>query len=370
MKSNNLYLRFPQRQISQAGFTLVEIMVGLAIGMLATLVILQVFSVFESQKRATTGTADALTNGNIGLFRIMRDMEASGYSLIPLTTFYSPLMCALPLTIAASGVSDIFPVSASDAVGANSSDSLVIRYGDSQMGGVPTPITIAGNPVTVPSSFGCRQGDIALVMNQAACTVSSATAVTPSVNNATPGTVTLTDTTNAVVGATLSCLGAWHEVTYRVRNDALVHNLLERQDTAGPGGNAFEAMVANIVNLQVQYGISAAAINNQIVQWVDPTGVWAVPSVANRNLIKAVRIAVVARDAKIEPTNVTSPCSSLTAAAPTGLCAWDATSVAPLIASPAPAIILADPDWQRYRYRVFETIIPLRNVNWSRSFLR
>ena len=43
----------------QAGFSLVEIMVGLVIGLLATLVILQVFSVYEGQKRTTTGTADA-----------------------------------------------------------------------------------------------------------------------------------------------------------------------------------------------------------------------------------------------------------------------------------------------------------------------
>jgi type IV pilus assembly protein PilW len=39
-------------------------------------------------------------------------------------------------------------------------------------------------------------------------------------------------------------------------------------------------------------------------------------------------------------------------------------------ASPAPAIDLtANADWQRYRYRVYETIIPLRNMIWSRNTL-
>ena len=28
-----------------------------------------------------------------------------------------------------------------------------------------------------------------------------------------------------------------------------------------------------------------------------------------------------------------------------------------------------DPDWQHYRYRVLETIIPLRNVIWARPLL-
>jgi len=108
-------------------------------------------------------------------------------------------------------------------------------------------------------------------------------------------------------------------------------------------------------------------------------GTWdpALITAANRNLIKAIRVAVIARNAKIEPTAVTAACSSTTAAAPTGLCAWDATSalpnpiVAPFIASPAPAVDLspADADWARYRYRVFETIIPLRNVIWSKGSL-
>ena len=41
----------------QKGLSLVELMVALVIGMLTTLVIMQVFTVFEDQKRATTGSA-------------------------------------------------------------------------------------------------------------------------------------------------------------------------------------------------------------------------------------------------------------------------------------------------------------------------
>src|SRR4030067_3297632 len=75
----------------QAGFTLVEIMVGLAIAMLATLVIMQVFSVFEAQKRTTTGTADAQTNGGIALYNIGRELQIAGYPLLPAVN--SPLEC-------------------------------------------------------------------------------------------------------------------------------------------------------------------------------------------------------------------------------------------------------------------------------------
>ena len=51
----------------RSGFTLIEIMIGLVIGMLLTLVIIQVMSVFEAQTRTTSGTADAQTNGGIAL---------------------------------------------------------------------------------------------------------------------------------------------------------------------------------------------------------------------------------------------------------------------------------------------------------------
>jgi type IV pilus assembly protein PilW len=125
--------------------------------------------------------------------------------------------------------------------------------------------------------------------------------------------------------------------------------------------------VVGVVNIQAQYGVSASASSNQVTQWVEPNGVtWAVPTVADRNRIKAVRIAVIARNAKVEQSAVTNSCSSTTAASPTGLCAWEGSA-----ASPAPAVILnlADTNWQKYRYRVFETTIPLRNVIWSKDTL-
>ncbi len=61
--------------------------------------------------------------------------------------------------------------------------------------------------------------------------------------------------------------------------------------------------------------------------------------------MRAVQVVLVARSAQLEKDNVT-------AAAP----AW---------AGSAPAIDLsADADWQRYRYKTFETVVPLRNIAW------
>ena len=353
-----------------AGFSLIEILVGLAISMFALLVIVQVMQVFEGQRRTTSGSADAQTNGSIALYTIGRELQLAGYPLMPVTD--SPLECT---TLTTGGVADttnrLSPVTIVDGgAAAGASDTITLRYGNSLSGGIPVQITgaPAGNVVPVGSGFGCGNGDTSLIINGLACAMSVASPVAAT-------TVTLADTTGAVANANLSCLGAWNEITYRANGGNLERCNLPTAIANGGNCNLvplvppnvnFVPNVAGIVNIQAQYGISAAANSNQVTQWVDATGIWDAPAVtvANRNRIKAVRIAVVARNAKMEPGNVTNPCNPATVA---GLCAWAGVPAAGvMLASPAPIIDLSnDATWQRSRYRVFETIIPLRNVIWA-----
>lgn len=368
-----MHMLFRHLRRSHAGFTLVEIMVGLAIGMLAALIVMQVLSVFEAQKRTTTGSADAQTNGNIALYNIARELQLAGYALVPtsLPTTNSPLMCS---TLTVNGTLDttvpnrVFPVAITNGVaspGVSASDSITIRYGDSPMGGNPMPIVHMGPSGTLPTAndaqvsdiFGCSAGDRTLVISQdgATCSLSSASSVVAG-SGVSPSYVTLASNTAAVGGANLACLGNWNEITYAVDNAG---NLLRNG----------QAVVAGIVNLQAQYGISAAGLSNTdpkfntVVQWVDANGSWAAPTVADRIRIKAIRVAVIARNAKMETANVTDACDP---AANTGLCAWAASGAG---AAPTLDLSNSDPNWQRYRYRVFETIIPLRNVIWAKSKL-
>ncbi len=337
------------------GFTLIEIMIGLAIGMLLTLVIIQVMSVFEAQTRSTSGTADAQTNGSIALYTISREIQMTGYGILPVTN--SAHECT---TLTINGVADATVPNRLTSVviaegAAPAGDTLTLRYGNSLMGGVPTQIAVVGAPTandaTVGTNLGCAVNDISLVTNGTTCAMSTITNV--SAVGVVPITVRLANTTAAALNANLACLGTWTEVTYRV-----VNGNLERNGVPS---------VPGIVSLQAQYGISAAANLNQITQWVSATGgTWAAPTIANRNRIKAVRVAVVSRNTKAEMSDVTAACNSTTAAAPTGLCAWAGNAL-----SPAPTIDMSvgTPDWRRYRYRVFETIVPLRNVVWARGTL-
>jgi type IV pilus assembly protein PilW len=175
-------------------------------------------------------------------------------------------------------------------------------------------------------------------------------------------TITLNNTTSAAAGAYLACVGPkWHEVTFSVSSAGN----LQRSDSAAASTSPVD-IVPGIVNIQAQYGIAATANSNTVTSWVDATGIWATPTVANRNRIKAVRIAVVARNVKREVAAVTT--ATCPSGAPTGLCAWVGSA-----SSPAPTAVLSTSsvgaDWAHYRYRVFETIIPLRNVIWSKGML-
>jgi type IV pilus assembly protein PilW len=358
----------------QAGFSLVEILVGLVIGLLATLVIMQVFTVFEGQKRTTSGAADAQTNGSIALFTIEKELQMAGFAMV--AGYNSPFNCEPATTsYGATGITDISPVTITDGgAAAGASDIVTIRYGSSPSGGIPSLITDApaGNDVPIDNNLGCKVNDIALIVNGTTCNLTTVTGptdiATPAVPSTPPKTnsVTVQNVAGAAANSYLACLGGWNVATFQVNPNYVASptdNEAYMEKNNAPA-------VADIVNIQAQYGISASYDSNVVIQWVDATGGWAAPTVTDRNRIKAVRIAVVARSGLQEKEDVSIACSSLTADKPTGLCSWSATSASPTVASPAPAIDLSnDPDWMRYRYRVYQTIIPLRNIVWAKKTL-
>lgn len=349
---------------SQLGLSLVELMVGLVIGLVTTLVIMQIFSTFEGQKRSTMGSADAQTNGSVALFSMQRDLQMAGFGLPVFNKQNPPLKCNPTVTVdhddnAATPAIDMFPISITDG-GGGLSDTIRIRYsedGANSKAGVAIGIdSLLGSNAIVENNLGCNGtdhvdsntgvGDVVMISSGATCNMTR-------VNNtnaylaANPKHIPLASTTGVVNGASISCMGAWNQFTYIVVNNQLQRNVAS-QVNAVP-------LVSDIVNIQAQYGIADTATSNKVTSWVSASAPWDAPTIDQRNRIRAVRVAVVARNGQLEKTNVT-------AAAPI---AW-----ADVNGSPAPSIDLsADADWQRYRYRVYETIIPLRNMIWSSNTL-
>lgn len=349
---------------NQAGFSLVELMVGLVIGLMATLVIMQVFSTFEGQKRTTTGTADAQVNGSIALFTMQRDIQMAGFGLPVFDTQNPPLLCNPSATVdhdgnAATPVIGMFPIAITDG-GAAGSDSVQVRYaadGANTNGGVTVKIqSAAGSTVAVDNNLGCNDDDVVLMSAGTACAM---TRVNDNSLVADTTHITLDSAAGASAGGSLSCMGSWNQLTYAINNNQLLRNDAT-STTATP-------IVSEVINLQAQYGVSATADSNVITQWVSATGIWAAPSVANRNRIKAVHVAVIARSGLLEKGDVTAAtCTTAKGTVNKGPCVWDDTNVP----NAAPAVDLsADANWKQYRYRVYDTIIPLRNMIWAKNTL-
>lgn len=361
----------------QSGFSLIELLVGLVIGLLVTLVIMQVFMGFEGDKRTTMGNADAQTNGNVALFSLARDIQQGGYGL-PITTAgsaHSPFNCAsigLNGTLPDISLNQFSPVIITNGA-TGLGDTISVRYSSNETGGLPTKVLArTGATLTVNNIMGCNSDELALqVMDDPSPGVAPVCALQPiqaTTSSSPHPTVQLLDATKLANGGYLYCLGAWNNFSYQVvENPASSgkYELSKQVTTINASGTntASDVVVApEVVSLQAVYGVSTDG-DNKVDSWQVASGIWAASALTptTRNQIKAVRIAVATRNGLREKNDVTTnACITMY-----GDCS-SAASVA-AIAGGALQINISgtSSDWKKYRYRVYETVIPIRNVVWA-----
>jgi type IV pilus assembly protein PilW len=370
MRDRKLYL--PTRP---SGFSLVELMVGIVIALISSLAILQVFSSYEGQKRSTTAGSEAQENGLMALTQMEQDIHNAGAGVADSNT----LNCSTTYTyLDASTDSPIpnfslDPVSVSDGA-SNGTDAITIRIGSNFLGSIPSSITkpmpSSSSEFNVDNPSVFKEGDLSIVMQGGNCTIQNITTVQTASKKIqhNPGNSAPNNPPNSwkttyswpgySTGAKVKSLGTITARAYSI-NASKELQMVATNVASGVSGTA-EILAKDIVNMQVQYGVAPSG--SQIVnQWVNPSGgTWAAPTAANVKRIKAVRIVIVARSGKKENSNVTRTCPN-NAGTNNGPCAWQDTA-----ASPAPLIDLSsDADWQKYRYKVYQTIVPLRNVIWA-----
>lgn len=367
------------KQSSQRGLTLIELMVGVLIGMLTTVIVFHAFSLNERQKRVTTGTADAQTNGALGLFMLERDLRMAGFGLeanvlaeCNVTYSYYDNGSGSPGPL--PGMSAVAPLVITDG-GAGSDQIAVVYYADPADNNfsIPSYATLIKNmpqpsaELDVSSTDGCIEGGLAIVQQAGNCMVMEVTQVQDSskkvqhnpggkgaadkpVYNPNNPYLVANDWPAFTKDATIRCgLSKIFQRTYRV-NAAYQ---LESQDSSSA---AATSLAPQIVSLQAQYGISDAPISNKVTAWVEPTGTWAAATLTQDlgKRIKAVRVAVVARNSEYEKPEPGQACATTTQAMLDQWSDWAEF-----------ASIKTLPDWACYRYKAFETVIPLRNVLWA-----
>jgi type IV pilus assembly protein PilW len=352
----------------ERGFSLVEIMVAMAIGLIGVIIIFQVFAISESQKRTTTGVSDAQQNGLLALFAIEREARSAGYGLS-----YEPLLgckvnaydggdgAAVPPIVAHDFSFTLAAVQIANGAG-DVPDSITLVYGNSNLAVAPAKLTSAGTAGgtmnKVDNRFGYLVNDL-IVTGEVAkdCTLRQISAL-PSA----PGTLDQIEHTagrynkaggvattysswdnTSLSGGRLYTLGqAPVAVTY-----SIVSNQLQVQNVMA--GTPATGVVDNIVQLQAEYGKDAIGNDGVVDTW---------DTVAPANAIEwgkvlAVRLAVVARSQTPEKPNPA-----------TFLC--DTTTVAPKWKNNTTDIPLtANADWMCYRYRTFETTVAIRNQIWK-----
>ena len=333
-------------------------MVGMVIGMLGIIVMMQVFALAEGQKRATTGGGDAQSNGAIALYGLQRDLRQAGYGIsdVNLIGFSVQLRAGVtlpaiaPLTInpKKSDGTDLIPP------GDDNTDTLLVLYGNANA--APQGDSITAQPALAVTTYtvmasGSFAADDQVVAVPKTC-LSPCTLVMDKVSGNPVGLnipVTTGDPDHpAMSNGRLYNLGSKPKIwAYAIRNGNLTSCDYMAND-CGAAGNKDDAAVwvpiaNNIVSIRAQYGKDTTTPMDGIVDAYNQTN----PATAC-DWIKtsAVRIALVARNGNLERDPVTT--SALT---------WAGTASVPIDLSD-------DGNWQNYRYKVFETVIPLRNIAW------
>lgn len=362
------------------GFTLIELMVGVVISIIASIVIFQVFAVAERQKRAVTGASDAQVNGALSIDTIEREVRMAGFGLLnsvlndcnPATTYsYYDSGSGTPGPLANFAT----PVSIVDGGTAPDTISIAISGGDFDANFRFGRTTLRSNmpqsssELNVETTHGCGVGDLMMMVQPCtsgtavagSCTLMQITHVqesalkiqhnpggTPSYN---PPNNYQNDNDWPAFQMDSSCK-AYGVCMPAPTNSGTVFSVASRQLQIQKGANAAVPIAPEILDMQAQYGLVAGATGAPT--WQEASGAWAgALTKAQSSQIKAIRVAIIARSGEYEkPTNTAGTCETTTAVA--GLSTWATFDTT---AWPS--------GWQCYRYKVFETVVPLRNVIWS-----
>lgn len=336
------------KRIRQQGFGIIDILIGLLIGFIIVFTTYSSLLFFQSHQRTGVNGNTALGNGILGLYALENDLKSAGLGFY----FNGSPQCSVfnasydGKTIATNALAA--PVKIQD--GQQFADSITLLSGTSILSGVPArPLSAlsisSGSTIAVNTLGDLQIGNLALIGNASTvpCTIVKLTNVTDNTSN---GEITYDSGSSASItypsNSFINNIGHLNWSTWRINN-----NNLELLDLTT--GNTM-TVADNIVQLQAQYGISSNSTTKNIQQWVDATGIWASLNTARISQIRAVRVAIVARSPQREKSSI--PGSSC-----------DTTTQAPMPWPNGTAIDLStNPDWRCYRYRIFKTVVPIKNV--------
>lgn len=367
-----------QARRSQHGFTLVELMIAVLLGLLTVLVISQVLVQSEARRRTISSGGDAQLNGALALFTLQRDIQMAGYG-----TAANPasLGCKLSGQFGPSGT--LFSVPLAPVVITNGSagapDTLTVLQARPRSIAVPMQIK-EDHPKTatafvVDSSVGIAANDLMVAIPDLVTDYGSSQCSLFQVTSDTSDPlITLSNTRIPHTSASswnqstvhpssgfpnksyLVNMGVPSLKTYAISNSFNL-TLTERSWTTGT--QATQDLFPQIVNMQALYGKDTDG--DDMVDTYDET----TPTTpAGWSQVLSIRVAIVARSIKDEGSNVTTSqplwdigAQDTVTGPTTSACHGDSKCITLTVNNLT--------NWQRFRYKVYDTIIPLRNVLWN-----
>jgi len=446
----------------ERGLTIIELMVGLLVGMIVSIVLFSTLSVFEGRKRTSTSVSDVNQSGNWAAYQIDKWVRSAGsgfaeadgviygckLKVYKAGTQILPTSAALPAPFASvnSGSAKtfrvvplmIYPGGSGDSTTGSStaSDALIIMGSTSALGGVGTQLQakyLSGTPpnLTLLSARGFAANDLLLIANPKSskdgCMVQQVNSayVFPS---STPQALKLNnsgsyyDSNSADLTALLPAAGFDYDATSYNPNDQstwctsqkcnsisslAVFNLgtIDLASTTNNppvflvlGVGSYNTLVGydlfqyqspgatfpisdGVWEMHALYGVDAVGSGTgpgKVTNWVAPTDqttlcTWCTYAPASLTAtdgsgnitatalkairsIKAVRIALVMRTSLPEKSAVSNKAASSPSCS-----SADGTTLAYFCDTAAAATRSLTASEQTYRYRVIETVIPLRN---------
>ena len=408
--------------IRQAGFTLIEVMIALLIGLIGIVVMMQTFSVSEGFKRTATSVTDAQINGGVALYMLEREIRLAGYGMNALMQMGCPLVRVWNSPANAGVDLHFVPFEINPAgipAGDANTDTLMISYGtaDSFVAGVQADqAAVAGVPPTATSPFtitsnwdGFKNGDLfvsvapgagaggtaSCVMHEATSTSSAAgNCSTPSglgVNVLSHGTANyknprntcnmttpthnsstgIKDSSGVVVplvratsGGQIFNLGTTSIKVYAIRGGNLTSCDWVASDCTVAAN--YGILVNDIVSLRAVYQINTTPVVNALPGdgVVAPSRGPITGNVFLPSRVMAATLELTARSNLKEKPSAgsgtvcdTTPVSSQ----PSRSQDWiyqTGVAAAPIDLSTVSA------DWSCYRYKMFQTSVPIRNTIW------
>lgn len=402
----------------QQGLTLVELLVAMVLGLVTTLIVAQVMINADSQNRRTTSGTDAQINGASALYLLSQNIQSAGYGLIghsgdrgcPITWLGTP-------NASTNGALRLTPVEiivpAAEAAKAVAERNVIIRTLSSGATGFATPRKLKAITLDVADGFimastlGLSANSVMMAARRdwsgsnAWCVMFTAASV-----DATTGAVALDATELSSSDAALTPtggyrddttsmtdLGAWPDLR-EYRLDAATGTLEMRRLDQATREWVTEVVARGIVRMVAYYGIDDNS-DGRVDRYTQtsPTD----GSVGWGRVVN-VRLAIVSRSEKVErsenvdgqttyatnaPLNwVVGATGAASAIDGASSCTQDTGEDGGSVGSVQQCVSIglgttpdggaagaagADPadDWRNYRYKLFDTVIPLRNQVWS-----